>query len=154
MRVCLCLVTKYPPASDALIHPAWTKSLVILIRNNNKLDIEKLPAVELTIDSWHFLSLMLRKPTFLNILSAQKHLFYGIIFMSPLNMNSFQISLHLLGFSLKCGWSISLSLESPGLTTEGKRTLNKVLPGGLMCDSQWLDDGCMVFWNVNHTLTP
>ena len=45
--------------------------------------------------------------------------------MSPLNMSSFKISLHLLGFSLKCGWPVRLSLESPDLTTEAKKTLNK-----------------------------
>lgn len=69
-------------------------------------------------------------------------------------MNSFKVSLHLLGFSLKCCWPIRLSLESPGLTTEAKRTFNKVLLGGLMCDSQWLEDSCIVFWDVSHTFGP
>jgi len=59
--------------------------------------------------------------------------------MSPLNMSSFKISLHLLGFSWKCGWPVRLSLESPDLTTEAKRTLNKEFPEGL-CEplSGWM----------------
>lgn len=43
--------------------------------------------------------------------------------MSPLNMSSFKTPLRLLGFALKCGWTIGLSLEGPGLTKEVKRIL-------------------------------
>lgn len=88
--------------------------------------------------------------TFLSVLGNLSTSF----FISLLNMNSFKVSLHLLDFSLKCCWHIRLSLESPGLTTEAKRTFNKELPGGLMYDSQWLDDSCIVVWDVSHTLPP
>lgn len=69
-------------------------------------------------------------------------------------MNSFKVLLHLLSFSLKYCWLIRLSLGSPGLTTEAKRTFNKELPGGLRCESQWLEENGIVFWDVSHTFAP